>query len=301
MWVILGLFSAVFLGIYDVCKKHAVKDNAVLPVLFLSLVFGAIMVLPTIILSPVCPEFMQSIDLYVPPINAKTHFLIAVKSSIITIAWILAYSSLKHLPISIAAPIKALGPVFTLIGAIFYFHESLNQMQWLGLLIIIVSFFWFSSIGRKEQIVFRNNKWIYFAFLATIATSISGLYDKQLIAKLNLHPQTVQSWFAIYLLLLQGVVISAVWLPFRKKTTPFKWRWSIPAVGVLLIIADFIYFRALTYALASIVILSAVKRTRVIVTLVVGGIVFKEQNKRKKLYALLGILVGVFFILFSGT
>ena len=36
MWIWLGLVSMFFLGVYDVCKKHALRENAVLPVLFLS-------------------------------------------------------------------------------------------------------------------------------------------------------------------------------------------------------------------------------------------------------------------------
>ena len=33
-WIAASLVSAFFLGCYDLCIKHAVRDNAVLPVLF---------------------------------------------------------------------------------------------------------------------------------------------------------------------------------------------------------------------------------------------------------------------------
>ncbi len=35
-WIAASLVSAFFLGLYDLSKKHALRDNAVLPVLFLS-------------------------------------------------------------------------------------------------------------------------------------------------------------------------------------------------------------------------------------------------------------------------
>ena len=35
-WIAASLVSAFFLGCYDLSKKHALRDNAVLPVLFLS-------------------------------------------------------------------------------------------------------------------------------------------------------------------------------------------------------------------------------------------------------------------------
>jgi len=271
----------------------------VLPVLFLTLVFGAITVCPSIIFSYWYPELMMKYDLYVPSISLSTHIRIFIKAAIVSASWMLAYSSLKHLPISIASPIKALGPVFTIMGGLLYFRETPNLFQWSGLLIIIGSVFWLSRIGKKEKIVFRNNKWIYFAFTAVVISAISGLYDKELISKLNIHPQVVQSWFAVYLVLIQGIVILTLWLPFRNRSVTFKWRWSIPLVGVLLIIADFIYFRALTFPMVSIILLSAVKRTRVLVASSIGGIIFKEKNKRKKILALIGILAGVVLIMFG--
>ena len=41
-WIEASLVSALFLGVYDLCIKHAIQDNAVLPVLFLSTLTGAV-------------------------------------------------------------------------------------------------------------------------------------------------------------------------------------------------------------------------------------------------------------------
>ncbi len=35
-WIAAALLSALFLGVYELCTKHAVHKNAVLPVLFLA-------------------------------------------------------------------------------------------------------------------------------------------------------------------------------------------------------------------------------------------------------------------------
>jgi hypothetical protein len=40
-WIEASLVSALFLGVYDLCIQHAIRDNAVLPVLFLSTLTGA--------------------------------------------------------------------------------------------------------------------------------------------------------------------------------------------------------------------------------------------------------------------
>ena len=40
-WIAASLVSALFLGVYELCTKHAVRDNAVVPVLFFSTLCGA--------------------------------------------------------------------------------------------------------------------------------------------------------------------------------------------------------------------------------------------------------------------
>jgi hypothetical protein len=46
MWLILAFVSATFLGFYDTSKKASLRENAVLPVLFLNTVFSTLIFLP---------------------------------------------------------------------------------------------------------------------------------------------------------------------------------------------------------------------------------------------------------------
>jgi drug/metabolite transporter (DMT)-like permease len=48
-------------------------------------------------------------------------------------------------------------------------------------------------------------------------------------------------------------------------------------------------------------LLSAIKRSQLIIAVVLGGILFKEKNKRKKLIPLTGILLGIFLILYAAN
>ena len=43
MWVWASVLSAVFLGFYDVAKKHSLKSNDVLHVLFFSTLFSSLL------------------------------------------------------------------------------------------------------------------------------------------------------------------------------------------------------------------------------------------------------------------
>jgi uncharacterized membrane protein len=95
------------------------------------------------------------------------------------------------------------------------------------------------------------------------------------------------------------VILAITWFPIADKRSAFKFRWSIVAVGVLLQAADYFYFKALQDPEALIMILSAIKRSQLIIAVVIGGLVFKEKNKRQKLIPLVGIMLGVFLILYS--
>ncbi|WP_165731142.1 EamA family transporter [Polaribacter sp. 20A6] len=299
MWMYLGLLAALFLGLHNLCKKHAVQGNEVFPVLLGTISSGFLLILPFYLGSIWNPEYMQKIGFYITSIPWSTHGFIFIKSMIMAASWVLAYQALKHLPITIVTPIRSAGPFFTFIGAIFIYQEKPNALQWIGFFLIILSVLLYSKIGKKEGINFKKNKWIFAIIAATFLGASSGLYDKFLIQTLILNPQTLQFWFCFYTILILLIILSITWFPYADKRKAFKFRWSIPAVGVLLQTADYFYFKALQDPDALIMLLSAIKRSQIIIAVVVGGLLFKEKNKRKKLVPLFGILLGVFLILYS--
>ena len=299
MWMYLGLLSALFLGLHNLCKKHAVQGNEVFPVLLGTISSGFLLLLPFYIGSLLYPDIMSDLQFYITDIPWKSHGFIFIKSAMMATSWLLAYQALKHLPITIVTPIRSAGPFFTFIGAITIYQEKPNFWQWIGFFLIIFSVLLYSRIGKKEGIYFKRNKWILAIIGATFLGASSGLYDKFLIQNLKLNPQTLQFWFCFYTVLILLVILTITWFPFAEKRKVFKWRWSIPVVGVLLIVADYFYFKALQDPEALIMLLSAIKRSQIIIAVVIGGLIFKEQNKRKKMVPLAGIMCGVFLILYS--
>ena len=298
MWVLLAISSAFVLGLYDVFKKLSLDKNAVLVVLFFSSFAAALCVLPFIVGSHLVPSFFQAIHLYVPVISWHEHFLILIKTGIVVSSWIFAFFALKNLPITIVAPIRATGPLWTLVGAIILFQEKLNPMQWLGVSITLIFFYLLSTAGKLEGIHFRKNKWVFFIIIGTLLGAASGLYDKFIIHRVD--RLAVQAWFSIYQVFLLGpvVLISRFSVPPPKRVK-FHWRWTIPAIGMLLLLADFLYFYALSYENAMISIISALRRGGVVVAFVTGAFLFKEQNIKKKGVYLLGILAGILLISFA--
>lgn len=299
MWMYLGLLAALFLGLHNLCKKHAVQGNEVFPVLLGTVSSGFLFVATFYLLSLYYPEYALKNGYHFQKLPWSTHGYIFIKSGIMASSWILAYQALKHLPITIVTPIRSAGPFFTFIGAILIYQERPNPLQWIGFFLIIFSVILYSKIGKIEGIIFKRNKWIFAIIGATFLGASSGLYDKFLIQNLSLNPQTLQFWFCLYTILILLVILTITWFPHAEKRKAFKFRWSIIAVGILLQAADYFYFKALQDPDALIMLLSAIKRSQILIAVVVGGLVFKEQNKRKKMVPLIGIMIGVGLILYS--
>ena len=299
MWLILAFISAALLGFYDTSKKASLKDNAVLPVLLLNTVFS------TLIFSPFLLDHLigggwfagTPLDSSVSAFTTRAHLLVFVKAIIVLSSWILGYFGLKHLPLTLVGPINATRPVLVLVGAMLIFGERLNIYQWAGVLLTILSIYIMSRAGKKENIDFRKNRWIWCVAIATLTGAVSGLYDKFLMKSFN--PMFVQSWFNLYQFIMMFIILMLVWYPTRKKTTAFHWSWAIPLIALFVAAADFSYFNALSMPESMISVVSLIRRGSVLISFACGVVIFKERNLKAKILDLLLILIGMIFVYFG--
>ena len=299
-WLLLAFLSAALLGFYDAFKKEALRENAVIPVLFLNTLFSSIIFLPFIILSGQT-EILDNTIFHVASGGWEMHKYIVLKSLIVLSSWVLGYFGMKHLPLTIVGPINATRPVMVLVGALHVFGEHLNGWQWTGVLLAVMSFMMLSRSGKKEGIDFRHNHWIWMIVGAAVLGAISGLYDKYLMAPegsggVGLDRMMVQSWYNIYQCGMMLIMLAILWWPKHKQTTPFHWHWSIIGVSIFLSTADFVYFYSLSLPDAMISIVSMVRRGSVIVSFLFGAAFFHEKNLRAKAVDLALVLLGMIFL-----
>jgi drug/metabolite transporter (DMT)-like permease len=288
------------LGIYDSLKKKALKDNAVIPILFLNTLFSSLIFLPFILLSGMTDMLDGSI-FHVASGGWEVHKFIVLKALIVLSSWILGYFGMKHLPLTIVGPINATRPVMVLVGALLFFGERLNVWQWVGVSLAVISFLLLSRSGKKEGIDFKHDHWIYMIVGAAALGAVSGLYDKYLMAPagqggVGLDRMMVQSWYNIYQCFMMLVMLLLLWWPKHNQTTPFHWDWAIIGVSVFLSTADFMYFYSLSLPEAMISIVSMVRRGSVIVSFLCGAMFFREKNLKAKAVDLALVLLGMIFL-----
>lgn len=299
MWIVFAFLSAILLGFYDVSKKISLKDNAIIPVLFLNTLFCSLLFVPFIALSG--NAIGSDAFLYVPQTSLHEQVFIMLKAVIVLSSWILGYKAIKHLPLTIVGPINATRPVMVLMGALLLYGERLNLWQWAGVALSIVSFFMLSRSGRKEGIKFSHNKWIAFLIAAAVLGACSGLYDRLILAPvseggLGLHRMTVQVYYNFYQCILMFVAMLTMWLPKRHSSTPLKWHWAIPVISIFLSAADLAYFYALTKPDAMISVVSMIRRGSVVVSFCIGAIFLHEKNLRSKLPDVILILLSMLML-----
>jgi drug/metabolite transporter (DMT)-like permease len=290
-WIVASLVSALFLGVYELCTKHAVQDNAVVPVLFFSTLSGAAVWLVLLVGQAVHPGTLPA-SLVTDPITLVQHLQLVLKSAIVAASWVFTYFALKHLPLSLGSPIRATSPLWTLFGAILILDERPTWLETVGVLTTLASFVGLSFAGRLEGVHFHRNKWVWFLVAGTLLGAVSSLYDKYLLGRLRFSVPTVQAWFSVYLV----VIFTPFAIGWKRRwwsRNEFHWRWSIPFIALLLLVADYIYFSALRDPNSLVAVVMSLRRGSTLVGFAGGLLLFGEKNGLQKLPAVIGILVGI--------
>jgi transporter family protein len=289
-WIALSLISAFFLGWYELSTKHAVNGNAVLPVLFFTNLCSAGIWLA---LMGVAATFHGlPVALVVEPLTGAQHLQLLLKSTIVAAAWCCSYFAIKHLPVTLASPIRATAPIWTLIGALLLLAERPSTVEILGVAITLASFLGLSAAGAREGIHFQRNGWIWLLALGTLFNALSALYDKFLLGRAGLSAAAVQAWFSIYLAIL-FLPFAIGWKLRLWKRHEFHWRASIITMSLTLLVGDFIYFGVLRNPDALISLVSSFRRGSTLVAFAGGVLLFGEKNWRQKLPAVIGVLIGI--------
>lgn len=297
VWFVLALLSALCLGFYDVLRKYSLQSNAVLPVLCVSTLTSSLILLPLCLASyggAISPDSWA----YIPTISLHDHMLLVAKAAIVLGSWVFVYYAMKNLPLSIVAPIRATAPVWTLIGALLIFSERPNGVQWAGLSVAFLFFFLFSMAGRREGISFKANKWVWCVVIGTLIGSCSALFDKHIISGAHINRMAVLFYYSVYQFLMTIPLLLIIWWPKRRQE-PFKWMWTIPAIGIIIIVADFFYYGALNSPDSMISLISPIRRSNSIVSFTLAALIFHEKNMLRKGLCLMGILAGIAIIIYG--
>ena len=283
-WTVWILASACFLAFYDLAKKASVRNNAVLPVLLCSTSFGCLAYVVGLAASGHL-SLVASAD-------GRAVTLAAIKSVIVATSWVFTFCALRTLPITIATPIRASAPALVFVAAFFLYGEIPTVVQAIGMLAVFGGYWAFSRAGKYEGIDFVRNRAVWLAIAGACCSALSSIWDKYVFQVVAAPVETVQFFFQVGLVLVYALLLAGQRL-LRLAHDRFEFRPTIPLVGILLAVADWLYFRGLAIPDVPISVASLLRRFSVVITFALGAVFFHERNLRRKGLALLAILLGV--------
>ena len=282
MWLWMTLASALLLGIYDVFKKQALKHNGVLWVLLAATAFSTLLLVPFFSAGP-----------------AEDHLRMVLKAVLVTVSWVSGLIGLKYLPVTTASTIKASRPFFVVIFSIILFGERLNLWQWGGVVLALLALTLLSGASKKEGIDFSKSKGVLAMAVSVLAGVASALYDKHVIA--DMEPLFIQCWCNFYITILLALCVLVKALIDKEKRERFKWDWMLLLIAVFIVGADMLYFFALKQEGALLSVISLMRRCSVVVTFVLGAIVFKEKKIKEKSLDLAILMAGMLLLLYGSS
>ena len=285
-WLLPVLASALALGFYDICKKHALRENSVMPVLFFSTCTGTVGFAVYLALAG---------KLAFAAAAAPSELgLVTIKVFLVGGSWVCSYYALRELPITLASPVRSTAPLWTFLGGLLIFGERLTLTQVAAAALIFAGYCVFSVCGRLEGFPLRSRGMVLI-IAGTLLGAASALYDKYLMNTLKLPPLRVQFHFMAGLALLLGAAYLIRRFCFGRRHL-FVWRWTIPLIGLVLVLSDALYVHAVGLPETQISLVSLLRRMSCVVSFGFGALIFGERNLKRKFAALALFMLGVLLL-----
>ncbi len=276
MWVLLVAFYGVAKGARDALKKKALQQSSTMEVLFFHTALAFLMTVP----------FSHNV-LGMPSIY---HLWIFIKSFVIFLAWIFTFSSIKKMPVSFYGIMDSARMIFSTLLALMFLGENMNWSKGVGLFLVLsgIVIVNLGNNGADEKV---KVKFLVLSVLACLLNSISGVMDKKLLSMGEIDSSQLQFWFMLYLTVLYGAYILAKRIPISIKTV--KTNYWIAILSALLIAGDRALFIANEDPQSQVTIMTLIKQSSVIVTVLTGRLFFKEKQFVKRLVCALIVILGI--------
>ena len=299
-WIFLVLLYGLLKGGREIAKKKAMNTNTVMEVLVTYTVLSFIMVIPQV----GAAGGMES----------KFYFLIAIKSFCMFLAWICSFHSLKKLPVSLFGILSLSRVIFATLLGVLVLHESMGVLQSIGLVfvfagLLLLKFNPIKMIQQRKQ----EGQWgqpslehkisdpsetkttaffIILAFLSCIFNSVSGFMDKILMK--DITSSQLQFWYMLFIVLYYTIYILIKREKISWTVIKNPWVW---ALAVMFVIGDKALFIANANPASKITVMTLIKQSACIVTILGGKFLFHEKGIGYKIFCagviITGIVLGV--------
>lgn len=284
MWIPLALFEALTNSAINLLIKKQVSKIHPLISLFFNMCFVLFFMFVIIVLSGGFPH-----------VTGKFFFFMFCSSILDSIAFIAGYWALKHTDISLLSPLGSLVPVFATIFAAVFLHEIPTPVKLIGILSIVIGAYVLNIADAKESFLkpmqkLFADKGVKMYFVQVILFGITPLFQKSAI--FQTHP--TRPLFASFI----GYIFVTLYigLYMMNKFTQHKKNikenlWLFPLFGLLNAVAQFAAYTVLS--LTYVGYATALFSLSSLLSVILGGILFKEKNIQERFLGAGIMVIGV--------
>ena len=284
IWMLLVLFYGLAKGGREICKKKALLKNSVIEVLFFYTLLSFLFVTPEI--------------RHAGGLTIRLYLLIALKSFVIFVAWICSFSAIKKLPVSVMGVLDLSRVIFATLMGVIFLGEFMGSMQIVGLICVSIGLLMLplpnviASKQKNSAIKAEPVKpaYIILALISCILNAVSGTMDKYLMST-ELTSGALQFWYMLFLVIYYGLymVIKKIKLNWKSLVKNY-WIWIL---AILFVLADRALFIANGYSESKVTVMTLIKQSGCLVTILGGRFIFKEKNIGYKLICAAVVVAGI--------
>lgn len=275
-WIVFVIFYGILKGSREPMKKAVLSGVNVPTALFAYTFIGFLMAACTV---------KGSLAL-----SGYTFFLVAVKSFAVFVAWTASFAALKKVPVSVYGITDMSRVIFATIMSVLFLHESLTVKGVISL-ILVAGGLYFANKRQPDGEEQFSMKYTWLIIFSCFMNAVSGILDKYIMSLGVITSSVLQFYFMLML-----SVMYLAYIVIKKEkfqlATALKNPW-LYALSLSLVFGDRLLFTANSDPESLVSVMTVVKQSSAIVTIILGKLIYNEKNIRRKLICAGVILAGI--------
>ena len=312
VWISCVLLYGVLKGAREIFKKKAMVKSTVIEVLILYTVLSLVCVIATSAAEIAFGE--MSTRGYLFGLRPAQYGAIAIKSFVIFVAWICGFRALHRMPVSLYGILDMARVVFSALLGILVLGERPSLFQGAGLVLVCIGLFLLRFVKedsaqeaseeesqnpdeapkQPEEAPQRPHRMRFYVLLAMIScflNAVSGNMDKVLMRDGDLTSGQLQLWYMFFMVVFYVVYAVVRRVPLNvARTLKNPWIWGL---SILFVIADRALFIANGYPESRVIVMTVLKQSCTIVTILGGWLVFREKRILRKMLCAAVVIAGI--------
>ncbi|MBE7062261.1 MAG: hypothetical protein E7390_00515 [Ruminococcaceae bacterium] len=275
LWILFVLLYALLKGSRDGMKKAALQKSGADEILFFYTLVGLILILP-----------FSGSAFSLAPIYI---FYAFIKAAVVGLGWIFAYAALRRISVSLYGIMDLSRILFSTALGVWLLGERFTLPRAAGLSLVLTGLV-LVNLRKTDRTGTLTAKALCFTLLNCLLTAVSETMDKVLMQ--HMESAQLQFWFMLFMVLIYGAV-----LLFRRErisVKTLKTNYWIGLMSLSLVIGDRLLFEANANPASELTLMTVIKQSAVVVTVLTGYFAFGEKQLAYKLFCTAVTLGGIF-------